>query len=94
MNAVNETPGSGIHGARQNFELAKNNNPQSGNAFNSKPRFLVAPLLPDIARRRISEQLCKASEFLKRGDLDNCRIAIAVGMEWADYLHHNRRRRA
>jgi hypothetical protein len=82
----NETPGSGIHGARQNFELARNNNPQFGNAFN----FLVAPRLPDIAHRRIREQLCKASEFLKRGDFDNCRISLFIALEWAHYLRRNR----
>ena len=79
---------------RGECDKLKGNASRSETSFDYKRHFLIAPLLPDIAHRRICEQLCKASEFLKSGDLDNCRIAIAVGMEWADYLHHNRRRRA
>jgi len=48
MQGIDKTPGSGIHGARQDFELARNNNPHSENSVNLKPQFLeskVATLL-------------------------------------------------
>jgi hypothetical protein len=51
-------------------------------AFDHKRHFLIAPRLPDIAHRRIREQLSKAIRFLEAGDLDNCRTAVLVALEW------------
>jgi hypothetical protein len=36
-----------------------------------------------LADRRMCQQMRKAAEFLEKRDLDNCRIAIVVAMEWA-----------
>jgi hypothetical protein len=37
----------------------------------------------DIIHRRTREQLSKAVRFLEAGDLNNCRVALHVGLEWA-----------
>jgi hypothetical protein len=36
-----------------------------------------------LADRRMCQQMRKAAEFLEKRDLDNCRIAIVVALEWA-----------
>lgn len=80
MNIKNENAGV-VPGARKNFKAASNRTePETGI---NKNRACEDRRGPDMAHRRTREQLSKAIRFLEAGDLDNCRVALHVGLEWA-----------